>query len=167
MNAFDRAEDDLVHRLCEDWREIAPDPETWVRRTLDVARELHPAAGAAAIALADDAFVRALNWDHRGKDRPTNVLAFPASTEAAAQGELGDIVLAYETVAREACDIGLELHWRLVHLIIHGYLHLCGWDHQTEAEAVRMEQAEREVMARLGGPDPYPEVDALARELHG
>jgi probable rRNA maturation factor len=107
--------------------------------------------------LADDAHIRALNSQWRGLDKPTNVLSFPAA-DPARLGEarlLGDIVLAYETVAREAEDEGKPLADHYRHLVVHGFLHLLGFDHETEAEAQAMEAMETRILARLGVADPY------------
>lgn len=109
-----------------------------------------------AIAFADDARVREINRDHRGKDKPTNVLSFPAAEMPGAPYRfLGDIVLAYETVAAEAEAEGKPFDHHLRHLVVHGFLHLLGYDHETEAEAEEMEALERACLARLGVPDPY------------
>jgi probable rRNA maturation factor len=101
--------------------------------------------------------VRALNRRWRGRDSATNVLSFP-SGETGAGGRavlLGDVVLAYETVAREAAAQGKTLADHLAHLVAHGVLHLLGFDHAEDAEARRMESLERRVLARLGVADPY------------
>lgn len=113
-----------------------------------------------SVVLADDKMLRALNRDKRGIDRATNVLAFPGDSieEAMASGVpclLGDIVLAYETIAREALEVGMAFEDRLVHLIVHGTLHLLGYDHRTLREAEAMESIEISVLAQLGIPDPY------------
>jgi probable rRNA maturation factor len=111
-----------------------------------------------SLVFTDDAHVRVLNAGWRGKDKPTNVLSFPAFPFV--QGGplppmLGDIVLAAETVAREAAleDKPVENH--ITHLVIHGLLHLLGYDHETDAEAEEMEAVERAALARLAIPDPY------------
>jgi len=117
-----------------------------------------PTDVAMAIALASDAAVRVLNRDFRGKDKPTNVLSFPADARATAPGAphfLGDIVLARQTVAREAQTQGKRLADHLTHLVIHGTLHLLGYDHEVDAEAVRMERLEVRILAGLGVRDPY------------
>jgi probable rRNA maturation factor len=113
-----------------------------------------------AISLADDAVQQGLNRDWRGIDRPTNVLAFPAWNREApippgAPLLLGDVVLAFETAAREADEQGKPLSDHLSHLIVHGVLHLLGHDHASEAEAVAMESLETSILASLGVPDPY------------
>ncbi len=110
--------------------------------------------------LTDDAEVQKLNARWRGFDRPTNVLSFPAAPAklATAASVLGDILLAYETVAREAeeADASFADHYR--HLVAHGFLHLIGYDHRTDEEAERMEDLEKRVLARLGVADPYAGV---------
>lgn len=129
-----------------------------------VAVPLRPAAEArrVAVLLADDEAVQELNRAHRGQHKPTNVLSFPAAPTAAPH--LGDIALAYETCAREAAEQGKSLADHLKHLVAHGVLHLLGWDHQTEAEALAMEARERDILAGLGTPDPYRDRDI---SLHG
>jgi probable rRNA maturation factor len=113
---------------------------------------------ALAIALANDATVRVLNRDFRGKDKPTNVLSFPADARATLPGEprfLGDIVLARQTVAREARQQEKRLAHHLTHLVVHGVLHLLDYDHETAADTQRMESLEVRILAQLGVPDPY------------
>jgi len=110
----------------------------------------------AAIVLSEDAELRALNRRWRGKDKPTNVLSFPSG--AAGPGGrllLGDVVLAFQTLAREADEAGKPLSDHLSHLVVHGVLHLMGYDHERPAEARRMEALEVKVLAGLGIPDPY------------
>lgn len=120
-----------------------------------------------AIVLADDATVQALNRRYRGKDAPTNVLSFAATEDAAAPDPapgaplaLGDIVVARQTVAREAQSEGKTPAAHLYHLVIHGVLHLLGYDHGTEADADEMERREVAILARLGIPDPYTDTAA-------
>lgn len=114
------------------------------------------------VLLTDDAALHELNRTHRGQDRPTNVLSFPAAPTAAPH--LGDLALAYETCAREAAEQGKTLEDHLTHLVAHGVLHLLGSDHQTEAEAEAMEARERAILAELGKPDPYRDRE---NPLHG
>jgi probable rRNA maturation factor len=119
-----------------------------------------PAKGAeVSIVLTDDAHIRELNRQWRGFDKPTNVLSFPAA-EPDAVGEsshLGDIVLAAETIAREAATDDKTVSDHLCHLVIHGILHLLGEDHLDEAEAEAMEAREVAALARIGIADPYTE----------
>jgi probable rRNA maturation factor len=111
-----------------------------------------------SIVFTDDAHIRALNGEWRQKDKATNVLSFPAMPVrpgVALPPVLGDIVLAAETIRREA---GLEdkpFEHHLIHLMVHGFLHILGYDHETDAEAEQMEGVERRILARLAIPDPY------------
>ena len=106
-----------------------------------------------AIVLTHDSAIRKLNQTWRGKDEPTNVLAFP--TRQQASGSLGDIVIAYETLAREAKAEGKPFSHHLAHLAVHGFLHLCGYDHETNRQAAAMERLEVAILAGLQIPDPY------------
>ncbi|MER8804927.1 rRNA maturation RNase YbeY [Mesorhizobium sp. M0998] len=111
-----------------------------------------------SIVFSDDARIRTLNAGWRGKDKPTNVLSFPAFPFARGgplAPMLGDIVLAAETVAREAALEDKPIEDHISHLVIHGLLHLLGYDHETDAEAELMEATERAALARLAIPDPY------------
>ncbi|MBA2919886.1 rRNA maturation RNase YbeY [Sphingomonas sp. MAH-20] len=131
-----------------------------------------------SVRLTSDEEVHALNRQYRGKDKPTNVLSFPmvqpdlleTVSQNGDDGELllGDIVLAHGVCAREADEKGVALEAHATHLIVHGLLHLLGYDHQGSAEAEHMESLERDVMARLALHDPYnrdePEFDARGFE---
>ena len=137
-----------------------------------------------SLVLGDDDFVRALNCTYRGRDAATNVLAFgnftapeavnPASsrrrsaamtstamTSTAMTGDgekpvlLGDVVIAYETAVAEASAQGKSIEAHLCHLVVHGVLHLLGYDHEDETDALRMERIEATVLGQLGLPDPY------------
>jgi len=111
-----------------------------------------------AIVLTDDAAIRELNHRWRGRDAPTNVLSFPAHglvPPGSGPRPLGDVVIAYETMEREAQEQGLPLTHHLTHLAVHGFLHLLGYDHESDTEAETMEQLERDILARLDVPDPY------------
>ncbi|MCC6949207.1 MAG: rRNA maturation RNase YbeY [Bradyrhizobiaceae bacterium] len=109
-----------------------------------------------SVVLTDDARMRALNRAWRGKDAPTNVLSFPAAEDPhEAARFLGDIVLAIETIEREAADECKPLSQHLAHLAVHGTLHLLGFDHERDEDADTMERREREILAALGVPDPY------------
>ncbi|WP_300542761.1 rRNA maturation RNase YbeY [Maricaulis sp.] len=112
-------------------------------------------AGVVAILLTGDAAIADLNRDFRAKDGPTNVLSFPAGEHA--DNHLGDIALAAGVVAQEAEARGIALEDHLRHLIVHGFLHLQGYDHQHDDEAEIMEDLERRALARLGVGDPYAE----------
>lgn len=117
-----------------------------------------------SVKFTSDAEVRALNAAWRGKDRPTNVLSFPMAAEAelADAQLLGDIVLAYGVCAAEAADKAVAVETHAAHLLVHGTLHLLGYDHETsEADADEMEDVERRALASIGIADPYhvSEVD--------
>jgi probable rRNA maturation factor len=108
-----------------------------------------------AIVLTDDSAIRVLNRDWRGVDAPTNVLSFPAGPAGGEPPLLGDIVLAHETVAREADAEGKPFAHHVAHLAVHGFLHLLGHDHQNDGEAEIMERHERDILRRIAVPDPY------------
>lgn len=110
------------------------------------------------VILTDDAEQRRLNLSYRGIDAPTNVLSFALADVAPPPGApvlLGDVVLAYETVAREAAEQQKTLAAHLQHLVVHGVLHLLGFDHENDTQAAKMEALEVEILQRLGVPDPY------------
>lgn len=121
-----------------------------------------------AVRLTDDAEVHALNRDFRGKDKPTNVLSFPQVQDDLLEGLansddgeilLGDIVLARETCAREAEEKGVSLEDHATHLIVHGTLHLVGYDHMDDVSAAAMEALEVKALASLGIANPYADQD--------
>ncbi len=146
------------------WAE-APDSETTVRRAVLAVAAAFPGECRdveVSVVLTDDAAIRALNRQWRGRDAATNVLSFPAA-ESPAVGlptALGDIILAYETIAREAALEHKSFGHHLAHLVVHGMLHLLGLDHAADDEAERMEATERRILETLGIADPY----APARE---
>ncbi len=108
-----------------------------------------------AVMLADDTTIQSLNNKWRGKNSPTNVLSFPTDAVSRAQGQLGDIILSYETLERESLSQNKELTHHARHLFLHGLLHLYGYDHETEAEAEIMEALEHKILLALGDPAPY------------
>ena len=124
-----------------------------VRRAIDAAAdEISSPRGEVVVVLTDDAAIRKLNKQWRRIDKATNVLSFPAAKSGAM---LGDIVIAYETLARESRDVDKEFIHHLSHLAVHGFLHLMGYDHQNDSDAEAMEELEREILSRLKLPDPY------------
>ena len=126
------------------------------------APELVVGTAEVSVALSSDANVRKLNATYRGFDKPTNVLSFPPAAGMIVPGAprfLGDIVLAAETVMAEAEARDMPPADHLRHLVVHGLLHLLGFDHETDDEARRMERLETTLLARLGVPDPH--ADAL------
>lgn len=136
------------------WPKALPAVERLVRRAARaaVAGTRRSGAKSITVALADDKRVRALNARDRNKDKPTNVLSYPAGT----RGFLGDVVLARQTVWREARQQHKTPSAHISHLVVHGTLHLLGYDHETgDADARRMEALERRILARLGIADPY------------
>ncbi|MGO4706529.1 rRNA maturation RNase YbeY [Microvirga sp. 2MCAF38] len=115
-----------------------------------------------SLLLTDDARIQELNRDFRGKDKPTNVLSFPAPEPPQHFGprHLGDIALAYETLVREAEAEAKPLAHHYAHLIVHGVLHLLGYDHEVEEDAEIMEALEVKALATLGIDDPYRDMAA-------
>ncbi len=133
------------------WSRALPSAAELVRRA--AAAALGPADGDVVVLLTDDAAVQDLNARFRDRDRPTNVLSFPAAESAAPH--LGDLVLALGVCVAEAQAQGKTLADHLSHLTVHGLLHLLGRDHQDEADADAMEAEERAILASLGVADPY------------
>ncbi len=153
-----------VMRDSGDWGAFEP-VETHVdaalRALLAHKRFLDLPPSEACIALSNDAVVRGLNANYRAKDKPTNVLSFPAGAmrgAPAAVRSLGDVVLAEETVLREAKEQDIAPEHHLQHLVVHGLLHLLGFDHETDAEAQEMERLEIEILASIGIANPYADV---------
>lgn len=135
----------------EAWTAALPDAVAVVERAATVA--LGAVEGDVVVLLTDDAAVHDLNLRFRDRDRPTNVLSFPAAESAAPH--LGDLVLALGVCAAEAAAQGKSLADHLTHLTVHGVLHLLGRDHVDEIEAEAMEAEERTLLASLGVADPY------------
>ena len=136
------------------WRRALPGVERLVRKAARAAipAAIGPKRKSLTVALADDKAVRALNKRDRRKDKPTNVLSYPSGEKKF----LGDVVLARQTVWREAKEQKKTPADHLVHLVVHGTLHLLGHDHETsDADADRMEALERRILKRLGIADPY------------
>ena len=128
-------------------------PEVWRRAGREGNAE-------ASVVMSSDSQMRKLNLKHRDVDYPTNVLAFPLGEPMWPGGpdHLGDIVLAFETVVREAARDAKPLDAHVTHLLVHGLLHLLGHDHETESDAELMEKIEVEIITSLGYPDPYRDL---------
>jgi probable rRNA maturation factor len=143
------------------WQAV-PDAEAALRRAIaEAASMVSTTDGELAIVLTDDSAIRTLNRQWRGKDAATNVLSFPATEpQGGAPALLGDIMIAYETAAREASAENKLFMHHLAHLAVHGFLHLLGYDHAVEKEADAMERLEIAILARLGVPDPYLLIEA-------
>jgi probable rRNA maturation factor len=160
-----------------DWEAAVADVEQLVETAARAAFEaaerpeiLDDATAEMSLVLADDALVQTLNRDYRDKDKPTNVLSFALldgsddsdddTDDVLAREEgmpilIGDVILAFETVRREAREQGKSIENHLTHLVIHGVLHLLGYDHQSDPDADRMERLETSILARMGVADPY------------
>ena len=157
---------EVVHEAGE-WDRFGPVEEAVAAAAHEIAATpvLDIGLAEACVALTTDAEIACLNATYRGKSTPTNVLSFP-SGDGAPGGDvrrLGDIVLAAETIAREADEQGLPPLHHVQHLVVHGVLHLLGFDHETEAEADEMEALEVEILARLGVANPYGDTEASSR----
>jgi len=150
----------------EGWNKV-PNLEACVQRAAEAAlldNEAPPSE--ISVVLSDDEHLRELNKHHRGIDKPTNVLSFPSARSKAPAGTprlLGDIVIAFETVEREAAEESKPIENHLSHLVVHGVLHLLGYDHEDDEEAEMMEARERQILAKLGIPDPYAERGTAAK----
>jgi len=168
-----------------DWEAAVTDVEMLVEAAAHAAFEaaerpeiLGKAPAEMSLVLADDALVQTLNRDYRDKDKPTNVLSFALlddlddTDDTLARDEgmpilIGDVILAFETVQREAREQGKSIKDHLTHLVIHGVLHLLGYDHQSDPDADRMEKLETSILARLGIADPYSANPAQAAGAQG
>ena len=149
---------------CDDWLTLCPAAERLAEAAarMALAADVGPPARplVLGVVLSDDERQQELNRTYRDTDAATNVLAFALADLAApappgAPALLGDVVLAFATVAREAAQQRKPLGDHLQHLVVHGVLHLLGFDHQRAADAAEMEARETEILASLGVPDPY------------
>ncbi|MEE8516382.1 MAG: rRNA maturation RNase YbeY [Alphaproteobacteria bacterium] len=172
----------IVSAPCGAWQARLPEALSLCRRAALAAVEDAIAGAAipalasgslameASVVLADDDFVRKLNREYRGRDEATNVLSFaafdasgPSQAQALGRGGdggvgpllLGDVVLAFDTVAAEAAGQGKSFEAHLCHMAVHGMLHLLGYDHDSEGPAITMERLETLILQRMGYPDPY------------
>jgi probable rRNA maturation factor len=151
--------------VADCWRD-EPQAQTVIQRAIAAAAESideDVADAELAVMLTDDSGIRTLNANWRGIDKPTNVLSFPALQPETARKRddpprmLGDIAIAYETMRKEASDEHKSFDHHLSHLAVHGFLHLIGYDHETDDDAEAMEALEQEILAQLGIPNPYAE----------
>lgn len=149
---------------------LEPLADTAIRQAL-AHLDLPPTGFTLCVMACDDARIAALNADHRGKPKPTNVLSWPSDERASGTpglapampepGEaddpehLGDIAIAFDTCAREATEAGKPMADHVTHLVVHGFLHLLGYDHIDDADAELMETTETAILARMGLSDPY------------
>jgi len=165
----------LIEVIAEsaEWTNAVPGAESVCERAAAAAfGAVRPSTkGAeASVILADDAHIMRLNADYRGRHEPTDVLSFPMVGEGGMPVPpspdqpllLGDIVVAFETSAAGAAAGEKPLADHLSHLVVHGMLHLCGYDHLAEAEAKEMERLESQILSGLGGADPYREHEHLS-----
>ncbi len=170
---------DVDASISSHWPDRSGNAETWhdiARKCVSTAVSFSPYSQyvdqptlfAVSIKMSDDAEVQALNRDYRQKDRPTNVLSFPmvqsdllSAMSHSDDGEvlLGDIILAYETCAREAQEKAISIADHAQHLMVHGTLHLLGFDHMDDAEARTMEALEIKALASMGLANPYSNND--------
>jgi probable rRNA maturation factor len=155
--------------VADCWQD-EPDAEAVIQRAIAAAAETVDADVAdaeLAVMLTDDSGIRTLNSNWRGVDKPTNVLSFPALQPDGGRREddaprmLGDIAIAYQTMRGEADDEQKPFDHHLCHLAVHGFLHLIGYDHETDDDAEAMEILEREILAQLGIPDPYADRERM------
>ncbi len=153
---------------CDEWQQLNNPEETVLAAAKAALRATGNDDGdlALSVVLSDDETVAELNTTWRNKPRATNVLSFPVGgTPALGAGEprfIGDIILASGVVIREARDAGKPLATYLAHLVIHGILHLVGYDHDNDISALKMQTAETAAMTMLGLPDPYQEDEPTA-----
>lgn len=159
----------IVDVVTAAWGDAVPELESLVaaaaRAAVAGAPVAVPAMAELGVRLTDDAEIRTLNKSWRDRDAATNVLAFalndsPAPSDPEAAAMLGDVVVALETCVAEARDQDKALADHLSHLVVHGTLHLLGFDHENDGEADAMEALERVVLRGLGVPDPYLDHEA-------
>jgi probable rRNA maturation factor len=135
------------------WSDLLEHLEETANTALQVAAKHEGVSGVVSLLFTDDAAIQLLNARWRDQDKPTNVLSFPA--DARAKPLLGDLALALETIEREAAEQGKKVHDHTVHLLVHGFLHLIGYDHIQNEDAEVMEARECEILRELSIADPY------------
>jgi probable rRNA maturation factor len=137
------------------WKHVAGVNSIVRRAVAEAAAMLSTTGAELAIVLTDDSAIRQLNRLWRGIDAATDVLSFPARQTFDQPPHIGDIVLAYETIAQEARAERKPFAHHVAHLVVHGFLHLLGYDHARDAEAKTMQSVERKILRRLAISDPY------------
>lgn len=139
------------------WPEgLEPLVNTAIGTALELSKAKVKGVAELSVVLTNDAEQQVLNRDWRGKDKTTNVLSFPQIEPfAPVSGLIGDVILARETVVKEAAEQGVSFEAHLTHLLVHGFLHILGYDHEAAEEAEAMERLETTILARLGIDDPY------------
>lgn len=160
--------DYVVIRRDGDWQSLGEDISGGLGGLVDralmaahgamVTGGVQPPGGEVVVVLSDDAHVQSLNDTYRGVNAPTNVLAFPAGPTPRVDGAgaaLGDVVLAWQTLMREAGERHIHVGDHLAHLTVHGYLHLCGYNHLNPDEATVMEALEVDALGAIGVANPY------------
>lgn len=156
----------------DDWQDILSAEQDFFNRALQktaASLSLPSHDFSVSLVFMDDASIRELNRDYRNKDKATNVLSFPMFDDFSSMPdieealELGDIILALETVTKEASEQNKSLRDHVTHLLVHGFLHLCGFDHMTDTEAEEMEALEITILNEMGINNPYIDlsVDTL------
>jgi probable rRNA maturation factor len=150
-----------ISRNSDGWPEaFDARAEEAVRAALTLSGAIVTGAAELSIVLTDDAEQRELNHQWRQIDKSTNVLSFPQIEPfGPVEGLLGDVILARETLEREASEMGVSLADHFTHLVVHGFLHVLGYDHIEDDEALEMEGLETKILASLGVADPYAESD--------
>ena len=150
-----------ISRNTDGWPEaLDARAEQAVREALKQSKAKITGATELSLVLTNDEEQQILNRDWRGIDKTTNVLSFPQIEPfAPVTGLLGDVILARETLEREAAEQGVSFEDHFTHLVVHGFLHLLGYDHMDDDEALAMESLETQILASLGVADPYAETD--------
>ncbi len=148
---------------CKHWRNKVDDLEGLLTKCTDtVLKHIPNCHGDLCVLFSDDKKLQDLNAQFRGRDKPTNVLSFPGEGfEETNLTQLGDIALGFETCEREAHEKQISFDNHTAHLIIHGLLHLCGYDHQTDNEASQMEALEVKILAKMDIDNPYKDEEKL------
>jgi probable rRNA maturation factor len=152
-----------ISRNSDGWPEsLDARAEQAVREALTQSKAKVTGAAELSVVLTDDAEQQTLNRDWRGIDKSTNVLSFPQIEPfGRVTGILGDVVLARETLEREAVEQDVSFEDHFTHLMVHGFLHILGYDHMDDREALVMESLETQILASLGVADPYAETENL------